>query len=359
MGNYNQSLATTTDFTTQVPDFIVDSIALDVVSPQNESYWYFSNAVTNFGYYLNIPEIFSAANALCTWTTHRGWETEDDILKQELKHVKGMGKDTFEQLMWNHELVKIVVGDSFMEVKRSKDRTVILNMIPISPERVRLVFGKNGLLKRYDVWNGRGWKIIKLENMLHSTNKRIGDQVHGQSQIEPAKKIIDARNEALDDERIIKHRDKALGIAYYETNDAGKISYVNTQIEAAVKNGEMLGLPKDTVEIKPYPSRSSEDRKDWILMLENFFYQVFGVPRSIATSDGTSEVGGKMGHVIFEPIYVKEQLDLESDLENQQQIIIKFNRPPSLGGLQQETMEKNTGQTSIQPNDVAATLTRE
>ena len=94
-------------------------------------------------------------------------------------------------------------------------------------------------------------------------------------------------------------------------------------------------------------------------MLENFFYQIFGVPRSIATSDGTSEVGGKMGHVIFEPIYVKEQTDMEGDLWGQQGLRVVFNRPPSLGGLVKETEAKNTGQTSIQPNDVEASLTRE
>ena len=229
-------------------------------------------------------------------------------------------------------------------------------MIAISPERVRIVFGKNGLIKRYDTWDGGKWKPIKRENMLHSSNKKIGDSVHGQSQIEPAKFIIDARNEALADERIIKHRDKALGIAYYKTNNVGKITYANTQIEKAVNKGEMLGLPEDTVRIEPYPSRSSEDRTAWIQYLENFFYQIFGVPRSIASSDGTSEVGGKMGHVIFEPVYTKEQKDIEQDLLLQHSIKVLFNRPPSLGGLQED---KNTGQTNIQPNDVEASLTRE
>lgn len=64
-----------------------------------------------------------------------------------------------------------------------------------------------------------------------------------------------------------------------------------------------------------------------------------------------------MGHVIFEPIYTKEQIDMEDDLWTQQQISIKFNRPPILGGLQQDE-SKNTTQ-NIQPNDTAVTLNRE
>jgi hypothetical protein len=358
MAELNISSATTTDFTHQVPEFIVNQKALDAVSPnQDETYWYFNKATTYYGYYFGISEIFNAANALATWTTHRGWKAKDALTKVDLDHVKGMGKDTFTQIMWSMEVVKLVVGDAFAECKRSGDRLV--NMIPISPERVRLVFEKSGMLKRYDAWNGTEWKAIKIENMLHLSNKRFGDQMHGTSQIEPSKKTIDSMNEALEDERIIKHRDKALGIAYYETDKAGKISYANSQIEKGVKNGEMIGLPKDTVKIEAYPSRSSEDRSGWITLLQNKFYQDFGVPRSIASSDGTSEVGGKMGHVIFEPIYTKEQVDLEEALWNQQFIAIKFNRPPSLGGLVQDEEAKNTGQTRIQPNDSVVTMNRE
>ncbi len=362
MAEFNISNSTTTDFTNTVPDFIVNQKALDSVNPNGEeTYWYFDKAPERYGYYLSIPEIFSAANALATWSVGKGWTTDNAQLEIELKHVVGMGKDTFEQIIWNHEVTKLIVGDAFVEMKRKKNKgeNIIINMIPISPERVRVVFGKDGLIKRYDTWNGNKWKSIKKEDMLHSQNKRIGDQMHGTSQIEASKYIIDARNEALEDERTIKHRDKALGVVYYKTNNAGKISYANTQIEKAVKKGEMLGLPEDTAKIEPYPSRSSEDRTGWISYLENFFYQVFGVPRSIATSDGTSEVGGKMGHVIFEPIYAKEQTDLEGDLWNQQAIKIKFNRPPSLGGLVQENEAKNTGQIGIQPNDVMANMERE
>lgn len=359
MGELNPSSTTTTNFTGTIPDFIVNQIALDAANPvDGETYYYFVNATKYYGYYLQIPEIFSAANALSTWAISRGYKTFDRKTEAQLQRIFGMGKDTFSQIMWNHEVIKLIVGDAFAQIKRKDDD--LINLIPISPERVRLVFDNDGLLKRYDVWNSREWKPIKKEEMLHSSNKRIADQLHGTSQIEASKFIIDARNEALNDERVIKHRDKALGIVKYKTDKAGKILWTNSQIEKAVAKGEMVGIPEDVAEILPYPSRSSEDRTGWISYLENFFYQVFGVPRSIASSDGTSEVGGKMGHVIFEPIYTKEQIDLENDLLNQAAIKIKFNRPPSLGGLQPEIDEsKNTGQLAVQPNDVAATMERE
>jgi len=359
MAEYNLSNATTTDFTNKVPDFIVESKTLDASNDGNEeTYTYFDKAPEDFGYLFNHPQVSSPIFSLATWSTSRGYTTKDKMLEQDLKHITGQGKDTFETIMWNHEVVKLAVGDSFLEVIRGK-KNILMNMIPISPERVKVV-NKGARIVRYEIWNGSKWVKKKVEDMLHSQNKRIGDQIHGTSLIQSNKAVIDALLEANKDERIIKHRDKALGVVYYKTNNTGKISYANEQIEKAVKNGEMVGLPEDTAKIEPYPSRSSEDRQRWLQYLENLNYQTGGVPRSIATSDGTSEVGGKMGHVIFEPIYTKEQVDLEGDLWNQQAIEIKFNRPPSLGGMQPELDEsKNTGQLNIQPNDVAATMERE
>jgi hypothetical protein len=357
MAEFNPNSATTTNFAGTVPDFIVNSKQLDLASPHQEEYhWYFDKATQNLGYYSQIPEIFCAANALATWSVSRGWSAQDTNLKIELEHVSGMGKDTFAQIMWNHEVIKLIVGDAFAEVKRKDNK--IINIIPISPERIRIVY-KDGRILRYETWTSSEWKTIKKEDMLHSSNKRIGDQVHGTSQIDACKWIIDARNEALVDGRLIQNRGKALGIAYYKTDNAGKIAYANSQIEKAVKNGEMVGLPEGTVEIREFPTKSIVDRQSWIAYLENFFFAVFGVPRQIISSDNSSEVGGKMSHVVFETIYIKEQIDLEQDLWNQQAIKITFNRPPSLGGLVADNMNKSTGDTSIQPNDVMATMERE
>ena len=358
MAELNPKSATTTDFTNVVPDFIVNAKALDVAQNNGSEfhYHYFDKAPQNFGYYFQIPEIFSAANAMANYSVGLGWSTQDMNLKIELEHVTGMGKDSFDQVMWNHEVVKLIVGDSFAEVKRKDNK--IINIIPISPERVRTA-SKDGRLHHYDTWNGSEWKKIEVENMLHSSNKRIGDQVHGTSQIDACKWVIDARNEALVDGRLIQNRGKALGIAYYKTDNAGKIAYANSQIEKAVKNGEMVGLPEGTVEIKEFPTKNIVDRQSWIAYLENFFYQVFGVPRSIVSSDGTSEVGGKMGYVTFEvPARIEAQF-MEKDLWNQQAIKITFNRAPSLGGMVGDNLNKSTGDTSIQPNDVMATMNRE
>jgi len=359
MADYNLSNATTTDFSNQVPDFVVESMTLDIANAGNgETYVYYDKATENYGYYFKHPQVASPINSLSTWSFSKGWTSEDKQMQIILRKIDGDGKDTFEEIIWNQEVCKLIQGDSFMEIIRNSKGTLV-NFMPISVERVKTVYVGPRIL-RYEIWNGSKWIKKKLAEIFHLRNKRIGDQVHGTSLVQGSKNVNDAMIEAFNDERIIKHRDKALGIVYYKTNNTGKISYANTQIEKAVKKGEMVGLPEDTAKIEPYPSKSSEDRQNWLQYVENLGYQTGGVPRSIATSDGTSEVGGKMGHVIFEPIYGKEQVDMENQLWNQAAIKIKFNRPPSLGGMQPELDEsKNTGQTSIQPNDVEASLTRE
>lgn len=362
MAELDLAKATTTDLTNVVPDFIVTAKALDAVNSDDETFHYFSKATQNFGYYFEIPEIYSAANGLSTWAFGRGWSTGTNTTAQgELEHVTGIGFDTFDGVIWNFQVVKKVVGDAFIEIiwKDDDPKKPLLNLIPISPERVRLVYGKNKRFERYDAWDGSDWKPIPIERMMHATNNRIGDQIHGTSQIDATKWIIDARNEALISNRMIERRGRAIGLVEFDTDNEGKINFGKTAIENGIANGEMIGYGKDTMKILDFPNKSTNDRMNWITYLENFFYQTFGVPRSIATSDGTSEVGGKMGHVIFEPTYVREQREMENLFLNKLGIIIKWNKPPSLAGLQQETEEKNTGQVGLQPNDVEASLTRE
>ena len=357
MANYNISNATTTNFTNNVPDFIVESMSLDVANADGgETFVYYDKAADNYGYYFNHPQVASPINSICTWGFGQGWTADSKEMATRLQVIDGNGKETFDSIIWAHEAVKLINGDSFIEIVRTKAGK-LANLINISPERVKAVF-KGTRITRYEIFNGSKWVKKKPQDIFHSMNKKIGDQIHGTSIVQSNKNVNDAMIEAFEDERIIKHRDKALGVVYYKTNNTGKIAYANTQIENAVKNGEMVGLPEETAKIEPYPSKSSEDRQNWLSYVENLGYQTGGVPRTIATSDGTSEVGGINGHLIFEPIYAKEQLDMENELWQQVAIKIKFTRPPSLAPKTQENADKNTGQTSIQPSEVEPKLNR-
>ena len=350
MADLNLSNATTTDFTNQVPDFIVESMASDVANADgSETFVYFDKATENYGYQYNHPQVASPLDAICTWAFKQGYTSEDKQMEVILERISGNGKETFSSIVWNQGNVAVGHGDSFSDIIRNDNGTLV-NLINISPERVKVVF-VGTRIKRYEIWNGKKWVNKKTTDIWHSQQKKLGDAMTGRGNIQSNKTVNDAMIEAFEDERVIKHRDKALGIVYYKTNNTGKIAYANTQIEKAVKNGEMVGLPEDTAEIKPYPSKSSEDRQNWLSYVENLGYQTGGTPRSMVTSDGTSEVGGINGHLIFEPIYGALQLQLEDELWQQVAVRVKFTRPPSLAPKTQENAEKNTGQTAIQPNE--------
>lgn len=353
----NISNATTTDFTNKVPDFIVQSMSLDVANADgSETFVYFDKAAENFGYQYNHPQVDSPLTSVCTWAFKQGWTTEDPAQEVILKKIDGNGKETFDHIVWNQANVAVGHGDSFSEIIRN-DKGTLVNIINISPERVKVVFvGQR--IKRYEIWNGKKWVVKKTQDIWHSQQKKLGDSMTGRGNIQINKKVNDAMIEAFEDERVIKHRDKALGVVYYKTNNQGKISYANSQIEKAVKSGEMVGLPEDTAKIEPYPSRSSEDRQNWLQYVEGLGYQTGGTPRSIVTSDGASEVGGINGHLIFEPIYGALQLQIENELFQQLAIKIKFTRPPSLAPKTQENAEKNTGQVAIQPSETEPKLNR-
>jgi len=355
MTELNISKATTTDMTNIVSNYSVDSTNLDYITNEKESYWYFSDASTNFGYYKHIPELKKAIDALAIWTAGKGFETNIGT-KVSLEHVTGWGEDSFQQIMQNMLVVKKVIGDSFAEIIRDNKKGLLLNLKPISPERVRIVVGPNGIILRYDIRKRDGsWLPMDKEKILHLCNDRVADEIHGTSVIDACRWVIDARNEALTDERKIKHRELAMGVLYVDSEDTAKIEDVKKKYADAISNGEVLVLPRETAELKDAGVRA-QDRIAWIQYLENFFYQAVGIPRVIATSENYTEAASKVGFLTFEPIYTNEQTLLEQDLWNQLGVKVKFNRPPSLSGMMQESENKNTGQTGFQPNEVTATM---
>ena len=84
------------------------------------------------------------------------------ITKVELDHVTGNGKDSFDQVIWNHGAVKLIVGDSFIEVIRTGSRKILANMINISPERVKVVY-VGSRIKRYEIWEGKTWVKKRID----------------------------------------------------------------------------------------------------------------------------------------------------------------------------------------------------
>ncbi len=360
MVNLDIGSTSRTDLTAAVTDYTVSAQHID--SPgdmQGETWWDFPNSSEYLGYYKTIPELKKAIDALAIWTVGKGVET-DSATTAILESVTGWGEDTFQSIMENLIVQKKVFGDAFAEIILNK-KGEPMNLKPLYPGDMRVVVDNKGIIKRYEQRVGQGKGNVttfKPEEILHLSNDRIGNEIHGTSVIEVCKWIIDARNEAMTDYRKVLHRNVIpVRIIEIDTDQVAKRNALINEYEQAIKRGEVLVIPKGTVDIKD-TTINIQDPIEWIRYLENFFYQAVGIPRVIASAEGFSEASSKVGYLTFEPIYTREQTLLEADIWNQLALRIKFNRPPSLHGLMEETEEKNVGQVGIEPSEVQATAGR-
>jgi hypothetical protein len=333
---------------------------MDSQSSGGEIVYDFTEADKQLGYWKTVPELRSALNIFGKRVAGLGYEV-DNRTREQLEFLTGWGKDTFSSTMQMMVIECLLFGDSFAEIVRESGDGIIINIKKLYPGDMRIVMGENGLIKRYEqVSNIPGQKPKKFstEKIFHLSNERIGNEMHGTSIIESLKIYLDAYYQALNDEITIRHRDKALGIVYYKTDDTGQIIFANSQIAKAVNKGEMLGLPEDTAKIEPFPSKSPGDRINYLQFIVNQFYSVVGTPKVLVTSEGFTEAGGKAGLIAFEPNEIAGKLKLEEDIKNQLGLTVKFVGSPSILGNEQQTQQKNSGQTSIQPNETEVRPTR-
>jgi len=351
------NISKTTVLDRDIDDYSVDSAALDN-SSSDETYWDFPSANQNLGYYKNIPELKKAVDALAMWTAGKGYTT-DTGTEVILNHITGWGEDTFQSILKNMLIMKKIIGDSFAEI--IKEGNKIINLKPISAERMRIVCGKNGIIKRYEYKNLDGTKVkFKPQEILHLCNDRIGDEIHGISVIDACKWVIDARNEAMTDYRKLLHRNVIpVRIIEIDTDDSTKRNAFMTEYKDAIQKGEVLVIPKGTVEFKE-DQIQIQDPITWIQYLENFFYQAVGIPKIIlGGSEQFTEASSKVGYLTFEQVYISEQTELEADIWSKLGLKIEFERPISLKETEQASEAKNTGQVGFQPKETGVNLQKE
>lgn len=348
---------TTTDLNTAVSDYSVPSKNIDEAGSNKESYWINPNWSKYLGYYKTIPEFKEAIRALARWTAGRGIET-DKRTKVILERINGWGEDSFQSILVNMLIVKKVNGDAYAEIVRNKKGTLI-NLKPLNPTNVRIVVNNKGIITRYEEYDPSKKEVkrkFQPSDIFHISNDRIANEIHGVSVLEACQWVIDARNEAMSDKRRVHHR-STIRIIEVDADDSTSLSTLKTQYANAIKDGEVMIVPKGNIGF-PNAPMNYIDTLQWIQYLEGFFYQAVGVPKAIVNTSDFTEAASKVGYMTFEPVYTEEQTLLEEDLWAQLAIRVKFNRPPSLTGLMQESEAKNTGQLGIQPNEVQATAGR-
>ena len=344
-----------TDIGAVLKNFEVAAATLDAAGIDvGPNWWEYPDATRDMGYLKTIPEYRGALKMLSTYTVGLGLETS--IKNQiDLDAITGMGEDSYQSIFWNMQFLKLGQGDSMSEIIETKEGD-FSNLKPLDIDNMRTNFSSQGIINGYVQQVGTKMRALRPNQVLHMMNDRLANEMHGQAVLQACKFIIDAKNEAMADERMIKHRERALGIIKIDSSNDTIINKILRKYESSIKTGDLIAV-QDGVDFLPLPITSTQ-RLEWLRYLDNFFYQAVGVPKAVANPEGLNEANSKIGFLSFEPVYVREQTLFESDLWNQLAMRVKFRRPPSIGGLLQENEAKNTGQVNLQQNEIQPSVGR-
>ena len=362
MGSLDIGSATRSDMTNNVDDITVDTKSPEGAGTQEETTWSNTNFSKWFGMYKLIPEVKIAMDMRAIWTVGKEIKSNPEV-EVLLDGISGCGFDTFRSILKNMIVMRRVGGDAYAEIIRNSDTGAIINLKPLDPGSMVIVFDKKGILKRYEQTSkvhGNPNKEFKPEDIFHLTNKRVADEMHGVSDIEALESIINANKESFDDMKKLMHRwVKPMMKFMLDTDDDAKINSLVALFDAAVNKGENLYIPQGTVEheLIAVPSNSTLNPLPWREHLRNYFFQVVGIPQIILGSSGEfTESTAKIAYLAFEQSVDDEQTDIEDQIWNQLGLRIELNFPASLQNemLSDEAKDATQGQMNVQPNETTA-----
>lgn len=346
------------DMTNTVKDIEVSARDTDGAFAQDETEWQNTKWTTYYGYYLSIPELKQAIDTRKTWTLGAGWTSPVVADEVTFEGISGNGTQTFNQVLGDMIIIRRINGDSYSEIIDDANGN-LRNLKPLNPGRVKIVFGKNGILKRYEYNNSDGsWVKIAKEKMFHLVNKKVADSIHGISDIEVVEKIIAARNEGFDlMRRIMRRFVEPKFLAEVDHSDPVKIKAFMNLIDESVNTGNHIGYPKGSMKLDllAVPSNATLNPLPWFNHLKDYFFQVVGIPQIIMGSSGEfTESTAKIAFTAFEQSVKEEQRDIEEQIWRQLHKRIELNVAVTLRNeLITDTAKDGANQAmGIQPNDV-------
>jgi len=346
------------DMTNDVASVTVDLMSTDGVADQKETTWVNNEWTQQWGYFNTIPDLKAAILMKAAWMTGKGYTTtpREQVI---LDHITGWGKDTFEDIIFNAEVIKRVAGDSYCHIIRDKKTGILINLKPLDPSTIRHVVGKDGRLIRYEQTSkvkGSPDKKFKVNEIFHLSHNRLADQIHGISDIKAVEQTILADNESFEDIKKIAHRQARPMIMFkLGTDDPTKIAAFVKKMDAAVNKGENIYIPddKESVDFEVIQVNMSSLIFDWRNDIRNRFYRTIGLPQVIPGASGQStESETKVIYFAFEQLVQMDQKKLERQIWEQLAIKINLIPPTTLSAdLQGDERKDATTTTGFQPND--------
>lgn len=359
MAEFKAENTTHTNLAGTQGDYSIPSQSPDK-SEFGEYQWDYPDADKYTGFYKSSAFLKKATDAYSTWCTGRGF-TSDSRTQAILEGLRGMGEDNFLSIIRNLIVQKKIQGDAYAEIVRDPKDSRLLNLKPLYTGDMTIVVGKDGMIKHYFHKVGENPETkMKPEDVLHFSNDRYANEIHGTSIIDCVEWMLNAIEEALKDSRVIYHRNRTpVRIIEVDHDDTSKLASLKNQYEQAIKKGEVLLVPKGVVEIKD-TTIQIQDPTNWINYLESTIYIALGVPKVVlGGSSQSTEASAKIDYLTFEEVYNREHEELEADLWNQLGLRVEFNKPASLQQQQQQSEAANTGQVGFQQNDTEVGVGRQ
>jgi len=359
MGNKDIGQAEASNLSNAITDYSVDAVTTDGAGESKETTWSNSEWTQQLGYYKKIPEMKAAIDAKATWTVGKGWKS-NPTHSIFLNLTKGNGIDTFNTLLENMIRTYHIGGDAFAEVIRTHTGKLI-NIKPLDPQTITIVANNKGLIIRYEQQSKvKGKKPVKFkpEQIFHLSRNRVADEMHGESMIDALVWIIKAKNEVMENQKVIMQRYvKPLIVWHLDTDNPTEIANFKAKQDAAVSNGENMYIPKDAVvpEVVGVAPNATLNPMAWLQYLDDKFTQASGVPDIIlGGSKALTEASSKIAYLAFQQTIEEEQLYIEETVAFQLGLEIELEFPASLENELISDKQKDKTNGAAQPNEVQA-----
>jgi len=354
-----------------ISDYAIPLQNMDSPRDQEETEWTNPNAQEYWGWFNQNPKVKNAILMKAIWNVGKGWQA-DERTTIILNKMDGWGKDTAKAIMFNMEVDKRVFGDAYAEIithnnKKIKDGGKIINLKVLNPMNMKHIVGKDGRIKRFEQIqefpkpNSKETdkRVIKFdpEEILYLANNRIGDQIHGISDLEALRKVILADSQSFENmQKIINFQAKPFILFKLKTDDSSIIEAVSAKIRRIREVGEDLFIPDDenilsyeVVQVNP-----SQILMQWRDDIRNEYYRCIGLPQIIpGASGGGTESESKVIYVAFEQIVMHDQLDTEQAWWTQLGLEINLVHPTLIEDLLAKDEAKDANNAfNIQPSEL-------
>ena len=352
--------AVASDLKNAVTDFSVDSQITDGPTI-SKGRWSDPNWSQYLGYYKDekTPELTAVIDAKATWTVGKGYEA-DEVTTMMLDTIRGNGFDTFNSILENAMRTMLLGGNFYAEVIND-DSGNLISLKPLDPQTMVHLFDAEGIFTGFEQTSktkGKKPQHFKPEQMFYLARNRIADEMHGTGIAQKLKLIIDMKNEAMADNRLINHRFAYPKFIFHlDTDDDNKIAAFKAKNDKATGEANNMYVPKDAVvpELLAVAPNATINLLPWINYLDNLFYQTAGVPKIVV--GGSSEFTEKASSIVylaFQQSVEEEQLYIEEQVLSQLNLLIELEFPVSLENEMLSDEKKDQDPTTVQPNETTA-----